>query len=216
MKNPSRIYIEELDEPTLMELKEIDLAMQRVVGSFNGENIHFCGNFFKVFEGMFQKQNWERYPEYVLVELLSSRLTEKARKSWEMWILEEQEPDMMNDLSRFESEFSSRTADSINPWKALVDFYGPRIKEEETIGSYTNRYLKSRELVDEDGYEAVKYFFSLPTRIRELLSRHSGEWPKSLKGMIELSKEVVLRDETVNFYRIKSVPATTARAPIVC
>lgn len=207
--------LEELEEPTLMELKEIDLAMQRVVGSFNGENMHYWGNFVKVFEGMCKKRNWERYPEDVLVELLSSRLTEKARKSWEMWILEE--PDMMNDLPRFKSEFSSRTADSINPWKALVDFHGLRMKEEESIESYTNRYVKSRELVDEDGCEAVKYFFSLPTRIRELLSRHSGEWPKSLKGMIELSKEVVLRDETVNFYRNKSVPATTvARAPIIC
>lgn len=76
--------------------------------------------------------------------------------------------------------------------------------------------MKSRELVDEDGCAEMKYFFSLPARIREFLSRHFGEWPKSLKGMIKLSKEVVLRDETVNIYRIKSVPATTARAPIVC
>lgn len=45
----------------------------------------------------------------------------------------------------------------------------------------------------------VKFYFSLPSRIRELINHCTGEWPKTLKGMVDLAKEVVLRDDSVNF-----------------
>ena len=52
--------------------------------------------------------------------------------------------------------------------------------------------------VDAEGCAVVKYYFGLPSKIRELINRSTGEWPKTLKKMMALSREVVLRDESVN------------------
>ena len=123
---------------------------------------------------------------------------------------------MMTDYSRFKSEFVQRSGESVNIWKALVDFHGIKMGEEEKIEIYADRYNASRKLVDEDGCVAVKYFFSLPLRVRELLSRHAGEWPSNLKGMVKLSKEVILRNETINFGKPTITMAATTRGPIVC
>ena len=205
---------EQLDEPSLAELKEMDWFIQRKIGTFDGESMERWADFVVLFENTCRKRKWDVYPEEVLVELLAARLVGNARKAWEAWILEE--PEMMMDFLKFKLEFGGRSDGKVNPWKSLVDFHGLQMKYNEDIDVYVSRYESIRRMVDDDGCAAVKFFFSLPTRVRELLGRHAGEWPRCLKGMIDLTKDVILRDETVNFNKEKALGESTSRNTIVC
>ena len=126
---------------------------------------------------------------------------------------------MMTDYFRFKKEFERKSNGNDNPWKALVDFNGLRMKDNELIDEYVARYQCSMRLVNEDGCAAVKFFFSLPSRVRELLSHHTGEWPTNLKGMMDLSQLVVTRDQAIHYnkpFNDRNIVATTTRVQIVC
>ena len=68
----------------------------------------------------------------------------------------------------------------------------------DRIDDFAKKNLQMATTVDAEGCAVVKYYFELPSKIRELINRSTGEWPKTLKKMVALSKEVVLRDEYVN------------------
>ena len=72
------------------------------------------------------------------------------------------------------------------------------MEKDETIQRYAQKYVQLPEQVDSEEYAAGKYF-SLPINIRESISRYAGAWQKTLVRMVELSKKVVLRQESVNF-----------------
>lgn len=65
--------------------------------------------------------------------------------------------------------------------------------------------------------KSVKFFASLPIKIREVITRYSGEWPRNLKKMMALSKEMVMRESTVTSAK-KSEMETTSQSnrSIIC
>ena len=132
--------------------------------------------------------------------MVTSRLAEKARKAWDEWVQED--PEIMGDYFRLKKSFIERLGEDTNPWKRLVDFQNLVMGGYENIEVFSKKYLAAADAVDVDGCAVVKYYFALPSKIRELINRSTGEWPHNLKEMIKLSKEVVMKDESVNFVRV--------------
>ena len=65
--------------------------------------------------------------------------------------------------------------------------------------------MKLSKFIDIEAYKAAKYFFSMPLNARDLISRHSADWPTNLEIMVKLSREAVTRKESVNFDRNRKV-----------
>ncbi len=177
--------------PSLSEFKDI---------VFDGERISVWKNFILVFEKVCQTKGWDGVQEETLVELVTSRLVDKARKAWDEWVQED--PEIMGDYFRLKKSFIERLGEDTNPWKRLVDFQNLVMGGDENIEVFSRKYLAAADAVDVDGCAVVKYYFALPSKIRELINRSTGEWPHNLKEMIKLSKEVVMKDESVNFVRV--------------
>ena len=186
--------------PSLSEFKDMDWFLERKIGVFDGERISVWKNFILVFEKVCQTKGWDGVQEETLVELVTSRLAEKARKAWDEWVQED--PEIMGDYFRLKKSFIERLGEDTNPWKRLVDFQNLVMGGDENIEVFSKKYLAAADAVDVDGCAVVKYYFALPSKIRELINRSTGEWPHNLKEMIKLSKEVVMKDESVNFVRV--------------
>lgn len=163
----------------------------------DGEKPSGWANFVTAFEKVCQNKGWDQMTEETLVELVTSMLSGKARKAWEEWYQEE--PEVMSYYLKLKNAFIGRFEEEINPWKKLVDFQNLQMGGSERIDDFAKKYLQLATTVDAEGCAVVKYYFALLSKIRELINRSTGEWPRTLKKKVALSKEVVLRDESVNF-----------------
>lgn len=95
-------------------------------------------NFVGVFEKVCQTKGWDGVHEETLVELITSRLSGKARKAWNEWVFEE--ADMMSDYLKLKLSFLGRFEEEVNPWRRLVDFQSLKMGE-EGIDAYDKKYL---------------------------------------------------------------------------
>lgn len=181
------------------DMLEMNEYLQRIFDTFDGTKPHLWNNFVKLFIKILEKQGWLGKNDEVKLELLTSRLTGNALTIWSDWLLEE--PEIMDDFQRFKAEFPGRMGGSENPWKLLMDFQMMRMSNDEDIDDYIEKYSKLRREVDLEGCEAVKFFCSLPVRIREILTRFPGEWPRNLKEMVTLTKELAMREKAINLNR---------------
>ena len=71
--------------PSVGEFRDMDWFLERKMGNFDGENPSGWANFVTAFENVCRTKGWDRIGEETLVELITSRLSGKARKAWEEW-----------------------------------------------------------------------------------------------------------------------------------
>ena len=116
------------------------------MGTFDGEKPSGWANFVAAFEKACQTKGWDRMGEETLVELITSRLSGKARKAWEEWYQEE--PLVMVDYLQLKNDFVGRFEEEINPWKRLVDFQNLQMGGGERIDDFAKKYLHLATAVD--------------------------------------------------------------------
>ena len=139
------------------------------------------------------KRAWTKFSDEILLEILSGRLTGEAQRVMKNWIMED--PEILNSFSRVENEFIMRFKNYKNPWTLLIEYRNLKMDLNEEINDYAAKFLNAYRMVDAEECATAQYFFSMPTRIRQLLVQHSGPWPRNLETMISLSKEVVMREK---------------------
>jgi transposase InsO family protein len=187
---------EEVNLPSAEESEKMDSFLRRKIGSFNGEAPTNWHNFVGLFESVASAKRWDAFGREFLVELLSARLSGKARELWETWLQED--PTMLLDYSRLKKEFLGRFIGHQDPWEEVSTFLFLKMEGKESIETFITRFSVAEKNVTEEALKAARFYFALPVSIRELMTRHGGEWPMTSAGMKKLAIQMVNRDRSVH------------------
>ena len=109
-----------------------------------------------------------------------------------------EDPEVLEDYQRFSIELPNRTGEKKKTWKTIVDFHNLKMGKDEDISAFAIKYLNASSQVTPDEMQACKFLFAFPIRIRELMTRYAGKWPRTLEGMMDLVQELVLRADSIN------------------
>lgn len=174
--------------------------LKRKLNVFNGDDPEKWMSFVGRFKSTCVSRGWIKYGEEFLIDLLVGLFEGKARREWDNWVSEETCISFNFDLVK--DGFNRRLDYQNTPWKRAVQFHQIRMEDTEDIGTYIKRYMELSRKVSMEEKETARFFFSLPVKIRELLSRQAGgDWPLNIQAMTRFTQEVITVSESVGSFR---------------